>query len=82
MKTTPPITLGELKEIIDSIIETTPGSEDFSLYVPNDKDSTDRVSATRIITLTEGVDWDSGKIFFIPENVLSEVPKKMPITRS
>ena len=74
-------TLGDLKQVVDSILTTHPRATNFSLYIPNGGDNIGVTPATKIFSLTEGFGCDSERIFLIPENELRDTGIRTKIIR-
>lgn len=65
------MTLIELKEIIDFLLQTE-GNEDLKVCIPNNKPSMGYTSVTYVKNVCKGFDWDSQRLFIYPENEMTE----------
>lgn len=67
------MTLKELKQIVDRVIERQSGNEYLQVCIPNNKNSMGGVSVTNVLSANQGVDWDKGKFFIRPEKDMVEM---------
>ncbi len=67
------MTLKELKERIDAILESGNHADDI-VCIPNNKVGIGRTACTKVESVQTGFDWDDGNVFIYPENKMVERP--------
>lgn len=67
------MTLSELKQRIDSVLEMSHNRE-FNVCIPNNKGGMGGTSVTYITGANGGIDWDMGKFFLHPSVKMIERP--------
>lgn len=68
-----PMTLVQLKERVDTILEMRRGRE-LTVCIPNNKGGMGGSSVTSVVSVYTGIDWDSGKFFIQPQTKMIEMP--------
>jgi len=65
----------DLKKAIDFYLEHG-NNDNLEVVIPNNKNQMGATSATKLKGLSVGFDWNTGRIFLLPENKMQEVTNK------